>query len=190
MKTDILKFGMTFVIIAALMWCSGSRALGVMLQFSLDGMNPAPEEIVVSPGDIIPMNVVSYTSGENYIRVIEIVSPANGPVIIENVVALPEAGDLASVVDQTYPVYGHPDLVSYAFILYAKDSQGGIIAGTHFAFDVRIDGDALTGETRYLYFKSPLLPDDIVAFNIVPEPASAFIMGVGLALLRIGGRRK
>ena len=75
MKTDILKFGMTFVIIAALMWCSGSRALGVMLQFSLDGMNPAPEEIVVSPGDIIPMNVVSYTSGENYIRVIEIVSP-------------------------------------------------------------------------------------------------------------------
>ncbi len=135
-----------------------ANALTVSL--SLDGTNPAPEEVDVLAGQVLPMYVISDSDGVNYWKWIH----TNNPATISNVKGYPAAGDLSSI---TTTVWGYIRLT-------ADDSTGNIQAGKHFSFDLIIAPDAKLGTKRHIWLDSAPLPDDTVILNVVPRPPIAY----------------
>ena len=146
-------------------------ANALMVRLSLDGVNPAPDAIDVLAGQIIPMYVISDSDGVSYW---EDMGSALAP--ISNVEIYPAAGDLAS-----FGVGGYNRII-------ADDSAGNILAGKHFSFDLTIIPDASPGDWAHFHMFNGTIPDDTIRLNVVPEPATLMLFGLGgLALLR---RRK
>ena len=146
-------------------------ANALMVRLSLDGVNPAPDAIDVLAGQIIPMYVISDSDGVSYW---EDMGSALAP--ISNVEIYPAAGDLAS-----FGVGGYNRII-------ADDSAGNILAGKHFSFDLTIIPDASPGDWAHFHMYNVTIPDDTIRLNVVPEPATLMLFGLGgLALLR---RRK
>lgn len=155
-----------------------------IVRLSLDGVTEAPHEITVSPGDVLNIYVVSYSPGEEYVELLSTMTPA----MIGSVVSYADGGDLASVTDLSYPLPWDANRIAYEFELEVKDSLGNILAGKHFAFDVTIATDAVPGDIEYLYLIRYKDPDDTIIFNIIPEPGSIIILGLGA--LGLWRRRK
>ena len=164
-------------IVVVLLMPAAANALTVRL--SLDGVNPAPDAIDVMPSEVIDMYVISDGAGQGYWQYLW---TGTGLAIISGVQSYPAAGDLASITDvgETYPRYR----------LEANDSEGNILAGKHFGFDVTIAWDAPAGAVRYVKLAAGTLPTDSVAVNVVPEPGTVLLLGLGgLVLLRIRKRK-
>lgn len=149
-------------------------ASGVIVRFSLDGENPAPDTLDVVPGEIFTMYVVSYSPGESYLKEMD------APVLltVEDDWIYPEAGDLASVLT----------LSPWTFEVSADDSMGEILAGKHFAFEVMVALDTVVGERDYFYLWSGPDPDDAIRITVVPEPGTMMMLGLGA--LGLWRRRK
>ena len=98
----------------------------------------------------------------------------------------PNAGNIASVVDQGTPTF-------YDMLLTASDSVGAVVAGEHFSLTLTISpGAAIDGSDDFDIWtlvpndtKYPV--DDVLAVNIVPEPMTIALLGLGGLFLR---RRK
>jgi len=144
-------------------------ANALMVRLSLDGVNPAPDAIDVLAGQIIPMYVVSYSAGESYWE-----EMSTWLATITNVVSYPAAGDLADISGNIWVLE-----------ITADDSAGNILAGIHFSFDLTIIPDAVPGDWAYFHMFNGPIPDDTIRLNVVPEPATLLLLGLGgLALLR------
>ena len=138
-------------------------ANAVIVRLSLDGINPAPDAVDVFPGQVLPMYVVSYSAGVSYWE-----EMGTGLATITNVVSYPAAGDLAEI---SGDIWGYK--------LTADDSAGNIKAGMHFSFDLTIIPDASPGDWDYFHLFNSPIPDDTVHLNVVPEPATLFLLGFG-----------
>ena len=165
------KRGLVAGVVAVVLLLSvAHRSSGVIVRFSLDGENPAPDELDVVPGDVFTMYVVSYSPGESYLKEMD------APVLltVEDDWIYPEAGDLASVLS----------LSPWTFEVSADDSMGEILAGKHFAFEVMVPLDTVVGERDYFYLWSGPGPDDYLRLTVVPEPGTVALLGLGAVMLR------
>ena len=155
-----------------MVFCMAPLAKALTVGLSLDGVDFAPEAVEVLPGQILPIYVISDSDGADYV---EYISPGTESLAtISNVQSYPNAGDLASVTD----------LGGY-FELVADDSGSNIYAGKHFSFEITIAADATPGDSRYLHLYNAPVPDDTLRYDIVPEPGTVFLLGLGgLALIR------
>ncbi len=60
-----------------------------------------------------------------------------------------------------------------------RNSQEDIRAGIHFGFNVTMDEHATIGDREYLYIHSAPAPDDTIIFDVVPEPGTVMLFGIG-----------
>jgi hypothetical protein len=148
-----------------------STANAYIVSLSLDGINPTSDSVDVFAGDTFKMYVISDTADQSYGRLLG--SLKSNPLAISNVQSYPAAGSSASVSDNS-------DSSHYRFALEA--SGVGIEAGKHFSFDVAIDAGAALGAGGRISVTTPLV-GDYVDFNIVPEPATVLLFGLGGAVL-------
>ena len=138
----------------------------LMVRLSLDGVNPAPDTIDVVPAQVIPMYVISDSDGVSYWEDMgSVLAP------ISNVEIYPAAGDLAS-----FGVGGYNRII-------ANDSADNIKAGIHFSFDLTILPDATEEDSTHFHMYNSPGPDDTIYINVVPEPASAIVLGLGAVVL-------
>ena len=144
-------------------------ANALMVRLSLDGVNPAPDEIDVVPGQVIGMYVISDSDGVSYWEWIS----DNSIATISNVQSYPAAGNLADII-----TWG------YYFEIIADDSGGNIQAGIHFSFDLTIAPDAVQGDHDQFHMSNAPLPDDTILFTVVPEPGTVLLLGLGGIVLR------
>ena len=176
------------ILVLVLGLASAANALTVNL--SLDGVNPAPAAITVAPGDVINLSIISDTGGAagNYWTYLEMNLPSAGTLPVAGSFTInPNAGNLSSVAD-----YSNPG-VFYDMELAANDSGGKVVAGEHFSFTLTISpGAAIDGSDDFDIWT--LVPndntystDDVLAVNIVPEPMTIALLGLGGLFLR---RRK
>jgi hypothetical protein len=159
-------------LVLVMVFCMAPLAEALIVNLSLDGVEPSPEKIDVMPGQVISMYVISDSDGADYI---EYISPGTESLAtISNVQSYPDAGDLANVTD----------LGGY-FELLADDSGSNIYAGKHFSFDLTIAPDAMPGDWAYVLLHNAPVPDDTLRYDIVPEPGTVFLLGLGsLALIK------
>jgi hypothetical protein len=157
---------------------AAGMARGVVVELSLDGIAPAPEQIQVIPGEVVGLYVLSPLDGEGYFKYLTVLTLYT----IENIQVWPAAGDSASV--------GVSSGQTHWPMLTAADSAGDIIAGIHFSFDLRISESAIAGESRSITIYSTPLADDWIELNVVPEPASAVVLSVGAGVLALVQRRR
>jgi hypothetical protein len=146
------------------------------VRLSLDGVSAAPDAIDVLPGEVVCMYVISDSDGVNYWKDLWMGSDL---AVISNVQSYLAAGDLASVTEITG--------ANPMFELEANDSGGNVQAGKHFGFDVIVASDGTPGSGTRIRIASGTLADDMVVVNVVPEPATVLLLGLGgLVLLRRG----
>ena len=146
-----------------------------VVHLSLDGVNPAPDNVDVLAGQLFEMYVISDRDAEGYWR--DLFAQKSDPVTISNVQKYPAAGNLATVID-------YSDAVEYCFYLRAKDSAANILAGKHFSFDVTIAPDTIPGTTAYVN-TADFGAGHRVLLNVVPEPCTLLLLTLGgLALSR------
>ncbi|MCJ7777915.1 MAG: PEP-CTERM sorting domain-containing protein [Sedimentisphaerales bacterium] len=146
-------------------------ANALTVRLSLDGVNPAPETIDVIAGQVLKMYVISDSDGVSYWEDLSKSSLA----ITSNVQSYPAAGDLSSI---STTIWGDIRLT-------ADDSAGNIQAGKHFSFDLTIAPDAAQGDWDYFHLFNAPIPNDTIRFNVVPEPTTLLLLGLGsLALLK------
>jgi parallel beta-helix repeat protein len=127
-----------------------------VVSLSLDGVNPAPQEIDVFPGQVLEMYVISDIAGMGFLEWLtnDYLST------ISNVQSYPAAGDLTSIFTNEW---GDIELV-------AQDSDGNTQAGIHFSFDLTIATDAPQGFTLCISLEGGTpIPCDFVLLNVVPE---------------------
>ena len=150
-----------------------STANAYIVSFSLDGVNPAPDSVDVFAGDTFKMYIISDTADQGYIRILS--SLKSDPLAISNVQSYPAAGSLSDITDIT-------TVSEYKFFL---ETDGvGIEVGKHFSFDVAIDAGAAFGDGGWIRVRDPAA-GDYVNFNVVPEPATVLLLGLGgIVLLR------
>jgi len=150
-----------------------STANAYIVSLSLDGVNPAPDSVDVFAGDTFKMYVISDTADQEYQKTVG--GRKSDPFTMSNVQSYPAAGSSASVGDSS-------NSSTYYFNLEA--SGVGIEAGKHFSFDVAIDAGAAFGAEFSIAFAAKGY-DDYVDFNVVPEPATVLLLGLGgIVLLR------
>jgi len=149
---------------------TASLAHATIVSLSLDGVNPAPDSVDVFAGDTFKMYIISDTADQGYVRILS--SPKSDP-LISNVQSYPAAGSLSDITDIS-------TVSEYRFDL--KTDGVGIEAGKHFSFDVAIDAGAAFGDGGWIRVR---VPADYVYFNVVPEPATVLLLGLGgVVLLR------
>jgi len=144
-------------------------ANALLVELSLDGINPAPEAIDVIPAEVIAMYVISDSNGVSYWKDLANISL----VTVSNVQSYPAAGDLASI----------SIIPSGNTRLTADDSIDNILAGMHFSFDITISPDATAGDWRYFDIASFPIPDDVVRLNVIPEPGTILLFALGGVVL-------
>ncbi|HDZ69066.1 MAG TPA: PEP-CTERM sorting domain-containing protein [Phycisphaerales bacterium] len=175
------------ILVLVLGLASAANALTVSI--STDGVNPAGSSITVVPGQVVNLSIVSDTSGAagNYWTYLEMNLPSAGTLPVAGSFTInPNAGSMASVVDQGTPTF-------YDMLLTASDSTGSVVAGKHFSLTLTISpGAAIDGSDDFDIWT--LVPndatystDDVLTVNIVPEPMTIALLGLGGLFLR---RRK
>ena len=153
-----------FLLVMVLVIAPSANALVVNL--SLDGIEPAPEAVDVFAGQVLDMYVISDSDGEGYYKLLH--TRKDNALTLSNVQSYPAAGDLASI------TYISENPIWDGFGLEAKDSAGNIEAGRHFSFDVTVDAAATPGTQDYIYLATPVTNDPIL-LNVVPEPATYYV---------------
>ena len=145
-------------------------ANALLVELSLDSINPAPDAIDVVPDEVIAMYVISDSNGVSYWE--EFYDPAIGT--INNLQSYPAAGDLADI---SIIAPGH-------FQVSADDSIDNILAGMHFSFDITIASDATPGDWAYFHMFHDPGPTDTIRLNVVPEPGTIALLALGGLFLR------
>ncbi len=116
------------ILVLILVLCVAQTACALMVRLSLNGVNPAPDTMNVTPGQLIGMYIISDSAGMGYWE--EFYDPGVGN--LSNLQIYPAAGNLASILTIDP---GH-------FKVTADDSANNIQAGKHFSFDLTIDTGA------------------------------------------------
>jgi len=148
------------LIVLFLFFFIAETAFALAVRLSLDGNNPAPDAMDVTPGELIGLSIISDSDGISYW---EEFGGSLGT--ISNIQIYPAAGDLASITGQ--------------YRVTADDSAGNIQAGKHFSFDLTIDPSAQQGDWDYFHITNSLVPDDTIRLNVVPEPGTVFLLSLG-----------
>jgi len=142
----------------------------LLVNLSLDGVTPAPDDIYILPGEIIDMYVISDSDGVCYEKDVYTYEPFT----ISNVHTYPAAGDLA---DARYLQ------VAECYRLEAYDSADNVLAGKHFGFDLTVDPCTQSGIWESIWLERGAVPDDTVRVHVIPEPATVFLFALGSAIL-------
>jgi hypothetical protein len=161
-----------------------TSAANADLYFSVDGTNPA-SSMYVEPDNTYEVFVMSDIGGAyQYFTYVEASLPVaadfGDPETDWNI--YPAAGDMASITD--YSVSDFMDVE-----IMAADSAGNVIAGKHFGVVLTIDPTANTdGSDDFPMWLTivgeeyPIVYD--FEFNIIPEPMTIALLGLGGLLLR------
>ncbi len=166
-----------------------SAASALTVNLSLDGSTAAPVSVNVTPGSTTTIYIISDTSGASgdYWTYLEWNLPSAGSMGVTfgglpNADIFAAAGNTASITDWSGAI------VDVEF--NAADSGGNVAAGTHFKFDMTIGGGAATdgSDDFNIWTTKPndgsYPVDDVLTINIIPEPMTIALLGLGGLFLR------